>query len=87
MDIANTYYSLYPNLEGIKDVLSYKVKRFMIGQNCCAVCTNEGARALAHATDIGHMTLPRQYYERACALHDKMVYQIHSLVKMRCTHP
>ena len=39
------YYSQYPNLEGIKDALSYKFRRLTIGQNCCAVCTNEVARA------------------------------------------
>ena len=38
-------YSPCPYLEDIKDVLSYKVRRFTIGQNCCAVCTNVGARA------------------------------------------
>ena len=32
------YYSPCPNLEGIKDVLSYKFRRLTIGQNCCAVC-------------------------------------------------
>ena len=38
-------YSACPNLEGIKDALSYKFRRLMIGQNCCAVCTNKVARA------------------------------------------
>ena len=38
-------YSPCPNLEGIKDALSYKFRRHTIGQNCCAVCTNEVARA------------------------------------------
>ena len=38
-------YTLYPNLEGIKDALSYKFRRLTIGQNYCAVCTNEVARA------------------------------------------
>ena len=38
-------YSSCPNLEGIKDALSYKFRRLMIGQNCCAVCTNKVARA------------------------------------------
>ena len=38
-------YSPCPNLEGIKDALSYKFRRLTIGQNCCAVCTNEVARA------------------------------------------
>ena len=38
-------YSPCPNLEGIKDALSYKFRRLMIGQNCCAVCTNKVARA------------------------------------------
>ena len=38
-------YSPCPNLEGIKDALSYKFGRLMIGQNCCAVCTNKVARA------------------------------------------
>ena len=38
-------YSPCPNLEGIKDALSYKFRRLMIGQNCCAVCTNEVAKA------------------------------------------
>ena len=37
-------YSACPNLEGIKDPLSYKFRRLTIGQNC-AVCTNEVARA------------------------------------------
>ena len=35
-------YSPCPNPEGIKDALSYKFRRLTIGQNCCAVCTNEG---------------------------------------------
>ena len=39
------YYSQCPNLEGIKDALSYKFRRLTIGQNCCAVCTNEGVMA------------------------------------------
>ena len=34
-----------PNLEGIKDALSYKFRRVTIDQNSCAVCTNEVARA------------------------------------------
>ena len=34
-----------PNLEGIKDALSYKFRRLTIGQNCCAMCTNAVARA------------------------------------------
>ena len=38
-------YSPCPNLEGIKDALFYKFRRLTIGQNCCAVCTNEVARA------------------------------------------
>ena len=38
-------YSPCPNLEGIKDALSYKFRRLTIGQNCCAMCTNEVARA------------------------------------------
>ena len=38
-------YNLCPILEGIKDALSYKFRRLTIGQNCCAVCTNEVARA------------------------------------------
>ena len=38
-------YSPYPNLEGIKDVLSYKFRRLMLDRNCCGMCTNEGARA------------------------------------------
>ena len=38
-------YSPCPNLEGIKDALSYKFRRLTIDQNCCAVCTNEVARA------------------------------------------
>ena len=42
-----SYYSLYPNLEGIKDALSYKFRRLMIGQNC-AVCTNKVARTRGH---------------------------------------
>ena len=29
------------NLEGIKDVLCYKFRRPMIGQNCSTVCTNK----------------------------------------------
>ena len=37
-------YSPCPNLEGIKDALSYKFRILTIGQNC-AVCTNEVARA------------------------------------------
>ena len=40
-------YSPCPNLpgpEGIKDALSYRFRRLVIGQNCCAVYTNEGAR-------------------------------------------
>ena len=37
-------YSPCPNLEDIKDGLSYKFRRFIIGQNC-AMCTNEVARA------------------------------------------
>ena len=40
------YGSPCPNLEGINDALSYKFRRLMIGQNCCAVCTNKVARAL-----------------------------------------
>ena len=38
-------YSPCPNLEGIKDALSYEFRRLTIGQNCCAVCTNEVAKA------------------------------------------
>ena len=38
-------YSPWPNLEGIKDALSSKFRRLMIGQNRCAVCTNNVARA------------------------------------------
>ena len=38
-------YSPCPNLQGIKDALSYKFRRVTIGQNSCAVCTNEVARA------------------------------------------
>ena len=34
-------YSPYPNLEGIKDALSYKFRRLTIGQNCCVVRTNK----------------------------------------------
>ena len=34
-----------PNLEGIKDALSYKYRRLTIGQYCCAMCTNEVAKA------------------------------------------
>ena len=37
-------YSPCPNLEGIKDALSYKFRRLTIGQNC-AMCTNEVAKA------------------------------------------
>ena len=29
-------------MEGIKDVLFYKFRRPTIGQNCSAVCTNNG---------------------------------------------
>ena len=35
-------YSPCPNLEGIKDALSYKFRRPTIGQNCSAMCTNKG---------------------------------------------
>ena len=38
-------YSPRPNLEGIKEALSYKFGRLTIGQNWYAVCTNEVARA------------------------------------------
>ena len=38
-------YSLCPNLEGIKDALSYKFRRLTIGQNCCAMFINEVAKA------------------------------------------
>ena len=38
-------YSACPNLEGIKDALSYKFRGLTIGQNCCGVCTNEVAKA------------------------------------------
>ena len=31
-----------PNPEGIKDALFYKFRRLTIGQNCSAVCTNQG---------------------------------------------
>ena len=41
-DMTFFSYSPCPNLEGIKEVLSYKFRRLTIGQNCCAVCTNEG---------------------------------------------
>ena len=41
-DHFSYYYSLCPNLEGIKDALFYKFRRPMIGQNCSAVCTNKG---------------------------------------------
>ena len=52
--LSEKYFSLYiykyvyspcPNLEGIKDALSYKFRRLTIGQKCCAVCTNEVAKA------------------------------------------
>ena len=33
-------FSPSPNMEGIKDVLFYKFRRPMIGQNCSAMCTN-----------------------------------------------
>ena len=40
-----SYNSPYPNLEGIKDALSYNIRGLMIGQNCCAVCINKGVMA------------------------------------------
>ena len=45
-------YSPCPNLEGIKDALSYKFRRLTIGQNCCAVCTNEVAKARLGAVEM-----------------------------------
>ena len=45
-------YSPCPNLEGIKDALSYTFRRLMIGQNCCAVCTNKVARARGAAIEM-----------------------------------
>ena len=36
-------YSPCPNVEGIKDALSYKFRRLTIGQNC-AMCTNKVAK-------------------------------------------
>ena len=53
------FYSPCPNLEGIKDALSYKFRRLTIGQNCCAVCTNEVARAGAIETHSRARATPR----------------------------
>ena len=44
-------YSPCPNLEGTNDALCYKFRRLMIGQNCSAVCTNEGGHRDAFLTE------------------------------------
>ena len=45
------YYNPCPNLKGIKDVLCYKFRRPMIGQNCSAVCTNKGGHRDAFSNE------------------------------------
>ena len=44
-------YSLCPNLEGTKDAFFYKFRRLTIGQNCSAVCTNEGSHRDAFSSE------------------------------------
>ena len=44
-------YSLCPNLEGIKDALSYKLRRLAIGQNCCA-CAQARLLELERAAQV-----------------------------------
>ena len=52
-------YSPCPNLEGIKDALSYKFRRLTIGQNCCAVCTNQmHSRARASGASAARFDRP-----------------------------
>jgi hypothetical protein len=44
-------YCLRHYLEGIKDALFHKFRRLMIGQNCRAVCTNEGGHRDAFSNE------------------------------------
>ena len=44
-------YSPCPYLEGVKDALCLKFRRFTIGQNCSAVCTNKGGHRDAFSNE------------------------------------
>ena len=40
-----------PYLEGTKDALYYKFRRLITGQNCSAICTNEGAHTDTYSNE------------------------------------
>ena len=62
-------YSPCPNLEGIKDALSYKFRILTIGQSCCAVCTTRlpGPRDHRDAFSSSSERRKRHAFRQACS--------------------